>query len=51
MNVSANTPNQTNNDIVDEPLRIEHPFREFLRMYVRNYSAVAGFLIFVIILS
>ena len=30
----------------DEPIRIEHPFTEFLRMYVRNLAAVAGFLVF-----
>ena len=29
-----------------EPVRIEHPFREFLRMYVRNGAAVAGFVVF-----
>lgn len=27
-----------------ETYRIEHPFREFLRMYVRNASAVIGFI-------
>ena len=32
------------------PDRIEHPFVEFLRMYVRNWSAVAGFAVFAAIL-
>ncbi len=43
-----NTP--TSPERLDEtPLRIEHPFTEFLRMYVRNASAVAGFIIFMAI--
>ncbi len=29
-----------------ETVRIEHPFVEFLRMYMRNWAAVAGFLVF-----
>jgi peptide/nickel transport system permease protein len=33
-----------------EPIRIEHPFREFLRMYVRNGAAVAGFIVFTAII-
>lgn len=32
------------------PDRIEHPLIEFLRMYVRNWSAVAGFAVFSAIL-
>ena len=35
----------------DTPLRIENPFVEFLRMYVRNLAAVAGFILFLIILA
>jgi len=33
-----------------EPIRIENPFIEFLRMYVRNGAAVAGFLVFSVII-
>jgi peptide/nickel transport system permease protein len=33
-----------------KPIRIENPFIEFLRMYVRNAAAVAGFLIFLAII-
>ena len=33
----------------ETPLRIENPFMEFLRMYVRNLAAVAGFVVFLAI--
>ncbi|MCP5373693.1 MAG: ABC transporter permease [Hyphomicrobiales bacterium] len=32
-----------------EPVRIEHPVVEFLRMYLRNWAAIAGFLMFMAI--
>lgn len=34
-----------------EVIPIEHPFVEFLRMYVRNSAAVVGFIIFVLIVA
>jgi peptide/nickel transport system permease protein len=33
-----------------KPIRIENPFMEFLRMYVRNGAAVAGFVVFAVII-
>ena len=34
-----------------EPIRIEHPFVEFLKAYSRNYAAIAGFLVFLLIVA
>lgn len=48
MNDSDTTANIIDDDRT--PVRIEHPFREFLRMYVRNGAAIAGFLIFAVII-
>jgi peptide/nickel transport system permease protein len=33
----------------DAPIRVENPFVEFLRMFVRNIAAVAGFIVFLAI--
>ncbi|MDA1097821.1 MAG: ABC transporter permease [Proteobacteria bacterium] len=30
---------------------VEHPFRQFVTMYMRNYAAVAGLLVFVVIVA
>ncbi len=34
-----------------EPIRIEHPFVEFLKAYSCNYAAIAGFLVFLLIVA
>lgn len=47
MNQSNPAPaEQVSDGFADTPIRIEHPFIEFLRMFVRNLAAVAGFLVF-----
>lgn len=37
-------------DGLDE-ISIEHPFRQFVTMYMRNFAAVAGLLVFVVIIA
>ncbi len=34
-----------------EEISIEHPFRQFVTMYMRNYAAVAGLFVFVVIVA
>ena len=46
MTDANNTPSPAQD--LDE-IRIEHPFIEFARMYIRNAAAVIGLLIFLII--
>ena len=47
MSETVNSPPPSTDDT--EIVRIEHPVVEFLRMYVRNFAAVVGFLIFLVI--
>ena len=46
MTDADNTPSPARG--IDE-IRVEHPFIEFARMYIRNAAAVIGLLIFLII--
>lgn len=46
----AETQSEADDGVAELPIRVEHPFVEFVRMYVRNFAAVAGLLVFLVIL-
>lgn len=49
MTDSDNTQSRQIDEMPETP--VEHPFRQFVTMYMRNYAAVAGLLVFVVIVA